>query len=315
MDELERQRVIHEQRSEVATRITEQLGETEEEPRKTIYQIVKKLGVDEALHFMQRTLEVENAGGIMVPDQSRRRTTGGVFFYLIKTEAPPEITKHIFHKKLPIKHAKPDKEQVAKAPEVAPPPPPFTWADRIAVLAEITSKERGEVRSVKITLIGRPGRIVRAWTVHHHGDATADDQATSNAQRPAHPGTGPDRAYLVCGLHRRQTMEKSGRGNQGPGGRVDRRGHPTARQEVAQYCCCVCLKCHHKKAPGSPATNTTIETDNPAIRGTTGRDGSSCRDHFPTSPPFLWPTSYGVSELSIPVVPAVLVPKKRWGGD
>ena len=102
----------------VATRIIEQLGETEEEPRKTIYQIVKKLGVDEALHFIQKTLEVENTGGIMVADQSRRRTTGGVFFYLIKTEAPPEITKHIFHKKLPIKRAKPPKEQAVKASEV-----------------------------------------------------------------------------------------------------------------------------------------------------------------------------------------------------
>ena len=76
MDELERQRIIHEQRSAVATRIIEQLGETEEEPRKTIYQIVKKLGADEALQFMQKTLEVENAGGIMVADQSRRRTAG-----------------------------------------------------------------------------------------------------------------------------------------------------------------------------------------------------------------------------------------------
>ena len=165
MDEDERQRVLHEQRGEVATRIAEQLGETEEEPRKTIYKIVKKLGTDEALRFVQKTLEVEAAGGIMVPDQSRRRTIGGVFFYLVKTEAPPEITKHIFRKKIPIKKAKPQKEQAAKAvttpaPEVAPPTPPFTWADRVAVLAEIPSKERGEVRSVKITLIGRPGRIV-----------------------------------------------------------------------------------------------------------------------------------------------------------
>ncbi len=165
MDEDERQRVLHEQRGEVATRIAEQLGETEEEPRKTIYKIVKKLGTDEALRFMQKTLEVEAAGGIMVPDQSRRRTIGGVFFYLVKTEAPPEITKHIFRKKIPIKKAKPQKEQAAKAattpaPEVASPAPPFTWADRIAVLAEIPNEERGEVRSVKITLIGRPGRIV-----------------------------------------------------------------------------------------------------------------------------------------------------------
>lgn len=160
------QRVLHEQRREVADRIAEQLGETEAGPKRTIYKIVKKLGRDEALRFVEKTLSIERAGGLMLPDQSRRRTTGGVFFFLVKEDAPPEIAKHIFPKRLPahLKKRAPSQEpQQAKAttPPVAPEaePPPFTWEDRFAVLAEIAIAERGET-TVKVTLIGRPGRIV-----------------------------------------------------------------------------------------------------------------------------------------------------------
>lgn len=160
----EAQRVLHEQRRAVADQIAEQLGETEANPKRTIYRVVKKLGRDEALHFVERTLEIERTGGLMLPDQSRRRTAGGVFFYLVKTEAPPEITKHIFPRRLPAyKRTSSQESQQAKAttPPVAPEaePPRFIWEERLTVLAEIASAERGET-TVKVTLIGRPGRIV-----------------------------------------------------------------------------------------------------------------------------------------------------------
>jgi len=162
------QRVLHEQRREVAEQIARELGETEAAPRRTIYKVVKKLGRDEALRFVAKTLSIERAGGLMLPDQSRQRTTGGVFFFLVKTEAPPEITKHIFPKRLPPhlkKKTQPKESEEAKGmtppagPEAKPAVPPFAWEDRIDVLAEIAMSERGEVRNVKVTLIGRPGKI------------------------------------------------------------------------------------------------------------------------------------------------------------
>ena len=162
------QRVLHEQRSQDADQIAQQLGENETEPRKTIYKIVKKLGRDEAQRFVQKALEIDSAGGMMLPDLSRRRTIGGIFFYLVKTEAPPEMTRHIFprrpthlkKKTLPLE----GQETVGMTPPVAPEAKltaelPFTWEDRNAVLNQIAIEERGRT-TVKVTLIGRPGKIV-----------------------------------------------------------------------------------------------------------------------------------------------------------
>ena len=179
----EEQRVLHEQRKEVADLIAEQLGETEVEPRKTIYRAVKKLGRDEAQHFVQKVQEIEKSGGLMLPDESRKRTPGGIFFLLIKTEVPAEITRHIFPRRLPPYHKNKTLTQETHeeknitppaAPEAERAQPPFTWEDRIALLneiaidteamlgarSEIAIEERGETKSVKVTLIGRPGKIV-----------------------------------------------------------------------------------------------------------------------------------------------------------
>lgn len=166
----EEQRVLHEQRKGVAEQIALVLGETEVEPRKTIYRAVKKLGRDQALLFVERALEIERTGGLMLPDESRRRTVGGVFFFLIKTEVPADVTRHIFPLRLPLhlkKKILPQGSGEVKgmtppaAPEAKPEvEPPFTWEARIAVLNEIAIGERGEVKSVKVTLIGRPGKVV-----------------------------------------------------------------------------------------------------------------------------------------------------------
>lgn len=160
----EAQLALHQQRSDVARQIAERLGETEEEPQKSIYQVVKKLGIDEALRYVQKTLEVEEAGGIMLPDQSRRRTTGGVFFYLIKTEAPTDIIKHIFPgRRLPPRkepRIRQDGQSTQVLKPAAPSESPFTWDDRLAALAELSKAEKGEAKNVKVTLIGRPGRVI-----------------------------------------------------------------------------------------------------------------------------------------------------------
>ena len=166
----EEQRELHEQRKEVAEKIAEQLGETEAEPKKTIYRAVKKLGRDEAQRFVQKVLDIERAGGLMLPDESRRRTAGGIFFLLVKTEVPGEVTRHIFPRRRPPHLRKRTQSQETHedggmTPPVAPEAvsaelPTFSWEDRIAILNEIAIGEQGEIKSVKVTLIGRPGKVV-----------------------------------------------------------------------------------------------------------------------------------------------------------
>ena len=151
------------ERTEAASTIAEQLGESEPMPRQTIERSVKVLGSEGALTFLKRTLEIEVAGGMMLPDGTRRRTPGGVYFYLIRKEVSQKQRMRIF----PMQAAPEQRQGAATSGEssasepvaAAVVPVKMTWAERGEVLDE-TEEEKGEIRSVKMTLIGRPGKIV-----------------------------------------------------------------------------------------------------------------------------------------------------------
>ena len=150
---------------EVTKLITEQLGEQEPGPRQTVSRSVQILGVEAALALLQQTHETEAAGGSLVPDGSRRRTPGGVYFLLVRQQASGAQRKQIFSYGGP-KAAVP---RPASAPQAAseqkkPQPliPPLTWAERGQILDE-AHQERG-VATVKMTVIGRPGKIVERGT-------------------------------------------------------------------------------------------------------------------------------------------------------
>jgi phosphorylated adapter RNA export protein len=102
----ERQQQVNEQKQvEVARRqearafrqtvdqIAEALGEKEKRVVEKIEDIVSNLGTDEAMGFLQETQKIEQQGGMMVPDGSRRRTPGGVFFYLVKQHQKEQKNK------------------------------------------------------------------------------------------------------------------------------------------------------------------------------------------------------------------------------
>ncbi len=166
----EEEQALHIQRTETTRLIAEQLAETEEEPRRLISRIVKHLGTDLSLAFLQRTHEIEAAGGLMLPDQSRRRTIGGVYFYMVRHETAPEISRLIFppaykRKRQLQRQEKTQGGQPQAATRSTGIPQPattarFVWEDRIGALAEIAIEERGEVKSVKVTLVGRPGKVI-----------------------------------------------------------------------------------------------------------------------------------------------------------
>jgi hypothetical protein len=148
-------------RQEVVTTIAEKLGETEPGAVSQLHLLVKKLGPVLALAFLKETLEIEAQGGMMLPDGTRHRTPGGVFFHLVRTKGPEEC--RVPWRKKP-KTVKPEegeaKESEQKTPAVKlPPPPACTWEDRLIALQAIAT-EKGSVSTVKITLIGRPGKIV-----------------------------------------------------------------------------------------------------------------------------------------------------------
>ncbi len=145
---------------EVATMIADQLGETEEWPRRNITLIVRALGRTQSHQLLEQTLQIEANGGMMLPDNSRRRTPGGVFFHLAYTTGQPKPGKQLTR---PMRRSMPkpkdEKQSTQPAPKEKQPVPVFSWNDRISLIQE-AEKQKGNATTVKITLVGRPGNIL-----------------------------------------------------------------------------------------------------------------------------------------------------------
>jgi len=142
---------------ETAASIADQLQETEEGARKQIIHIVWALGRTQARALLQQTQEIEASGGIPVPNGSRRRTPGGVFFHLAYTTGVPKDGRNLqrFPSKRTKKPAQPpaQKEETKRTPDQLV---TFHWEDRLTVIQGIT--EKGTATAMKITLVGQFGK-------------------------------------------------------------------------------------------------------------------------------------------------------------
>jgi hypothetical protein len=143
-----------------ATSIADQLGETVGGARATIWRCVRVLGPERAQVFVAQALEVEANGGMLIPDGSRKRTLGGIFFYLVRTQVSDDEAMQINRawRWQQWKQRQPAKPKSATVP--APPPlPPFVWDEAAPIIAELTAHP-GEATTVKLTVIGRPTQVV-----------------------------------------------------------------------------------------------------------------------------------------------------------
>jgi hypothetical protein len=128
--------------------IADTLGETERQPRGQLRAIVDALGDEAALSLLAEVQRIEADGGILLPDGSRRRTPGGVFFHLAYEQLAPEQRQAIYRR-----------GRRADADSGDPTAPPATWADRGAWIAEARPTTE-EATTVKITLIGKLGKTI-----------------------------------------------------------------------------------------------------------------------------------------------------------
>lgn len=80
-------------------KIAQELEETEEVPLRQLEAIIMLCGTNFAEAILRETEEVEANGGIMTTDGSRRRTKGGVFFYLARFRMPHELRRIVYNRK------------------------------------------------------------------------------------------------------------------------------------------------------------------------------------------------------------------------
>jgi hypothetical protein len=145
-----------------ATAIADQLGETVGGARATIRRAVRTLGPERTQAFVAQALEVEANGGLLIPDgsRSRKRTLGGIFFSLVRTQISDDEAMQINRawRWQQWKQRQPATSKASAAP-TPPPLPPFVWDEADPIIAELTTNV-GEASTVKVTVIGRPSQVV-----------------------------------------------------------------------------------------------------------------------------------------------------------
>jgi hypothetical protein len=129
------------------------LADTLQEPNVDLLRrVVRVLGETRAQAVLEETLTIEAAGGLLVADQSRRRTPGGVFFQVVKSTTPRKLRLRIF----------PPTETSPRAGAL----PSCTWSDVQEAIQTLVGTTPGEAHTMKLTLIGRPSTIqTRGQTV------------------------------------------------------------------------------------------------------------------------------------------------------
>jgi len=146
------------------------LGETAHGPLGQVDRVVGRLGTDRSRAFLARTQEIKAAGGLPLPDGSRRRTPGGVFFHLVRADAtlspedrtdifPPEFGR--FGRTKAATTASSPATPVPSTPAAPPPPAGWTDDDDRALVRQLHDEHvTGRATTVKITVIGRPGTAI-----------------------------------------------------------------------------------------------------------------------------------------------------------
>jgi PHAX RNA-binding domain-containing protein len=142
---------------QIADQIGDTLGENNFHARRQIKLIVELVGVEFVQAVLQETLTVEANGGMLTLNESRRRTPGGVFLYLARARVAPELVEKIFP---PGGRYKKEQADTSDQPKKAA-RPQYTLIPReeLRAIVKAVLEAQGDISSMKVTLIGRPGQI------------------------------------------------------------------------------------------------------------------------------------------------------------
>jgi hypothetical protein len=119
-------------------------------------QVLRTLGPDRTAAILTDTLQCEAAGGMRTKDGSRRRTPGGVFFQLVKERVTAHERRRLFPHPRPQQGQRPPQRSPTQPQEQ---PAALTWAEVQTLTQTLATHPAGEARTMKLTLIGRPGKV------------------------------------------------------------------------------------------------------------------------------------------------------------
>jgi hypothetical protein len=132
-----------------ARAIAAQLGETTPESLDQIFRLLKLLGEDVVDACLVEALAIQARGGEMLPNASRPRTLGGIFFRLTRARHDEAAGE-----------AGPLAAQSRPAPALPTRRQRMPWEARIELLPML-HEMKGRTMSVKVVLSGRPGKVER----------------------------------------------------------------------------------------------------------------------------------------------------------
>ncbi len=128
-----------------AAQISEALGETSPKPVAQIGQLIEKCGLPFVEKIMAETEAIEAEGGLLTHDRKRRRSKGGVFFYLAKGQMDAGLRAQIF-------------PNFGKGGDGTIAPPGVDWEERVKPMKALR-QEAGQISGLTVTLSGRPGKL------------------------------------------------------------------------------------------------------------------------------------------------------------
>ena len=131
--------------NETAKKIAQALNELDPKPIEQIENIVELLGEEKSLAFLAQALEVEAGEGMMTEKGDRRRTPGGVYFYLVRGGMTWGQRRKVFPYFNPQGKQKPLK--------------PYKWEDRERDFRLFGPRQIG-VGKVEIKVVGKPLKVI-----------------------------------------------------------------------------------------------------------------------------------------------------------
>jgi len=218
----------------------ETLAQVLQEPKKDLLtKVLRTLGPERTAAILTDTLQQEAAGGVLTKDGTRRRTPGGVFFQLVKAQATRQERRRLFPRPTPQQGRARPKE----------PPQALAWDEVPPILETLATHPAGEARTMKLTLIGRPGQVeTRGQVVGFR--MQGKPPATLPRGLPPVPTTAPLTWNVIVALRQWNRVKDSLAANQDDQLIIE--GYPamqgTQHVLLAQSCTSVALQRAQKQA-------------------------------------------------------------------